>query len=81
MLGLGQQAVGLAPLAIVVVVLPVPAVAQVPEAETHKAATQHRLIEVKTLMGTSALEQSALEGLSPHLFRRHVYNLRELEFV
>ena len=56
MLGLGQQAVGLAPLAIVVVVLPVPAVAQVPEAETHKAATQHRLIEVKTLMGTSALE-------------------------
>ena len=52
MLGLGQQAVGLAPLAIVVVVLPVPAVAQVPEAEAHTAATRHRLIEVKTLMET-----------------------------
>ncbi len=52
MFGLGQQAVGLAPPPIVVVVLAVPAVAQVPEAETHTATTRHRLIEVKTLMGT-----------------------------
>ena len=55
-LGLGQDLLEFAALLADVVLLPVPAVAQVPEAETHKAATQHRLIEVKTLMGTSALE-------------------------
>ncbi len=51
-LGLGQNLLEFAALLADVVLLPVPAVAQVPEAEAHTAATRHRLIEVKTLMET-----------------------------
>ena len=39
----------------VVALLPVPVVPQVPMAETHIATTQHRLIEVKTIMDTITL--------------------------